>query len=70
MSVLEAGGSEPSPGGQRRHSVSMLLVLVVGGVVGGERRSVHAGVVKSTVAFISADSLHHEMATHRSLGHV
>lgn len=48
----------------------VVVVLVVGGVVGGQWRTVDAGVVESTVALITAVSFHHEMATHRPFGHV
>lgn len=48
----------------------VLVMLVVSGVVGGQWWSVYAGVIESTVALISAASLHHEVATHRPLGHV
>lgn len=45
-------------------------VLVVGGVVGGQRGPVHAGMVESAVALVAAVALHHEMAAHGPLGHV
>lgn len=60
-------------GGQWCHLVSMLrvlVVLVVSRVVGGQWWPVYARVIKRTVTLISAASLHHEVATHRPLGHV
>lgn len=48
----------------------VLVVLVVSGVVGGQRGSVYPGVVEGTVALVPAASLHHEVTTHRPLGHV
>lgn len=50
--------------------LQVLVVLVVSGVVGGQRWSVHTGVVESTVALVPAASLHHEVTTHGPLGHV
>lgn len=58
---------------QQCHLVSVLwvlIVLVVSGVVGGQWWSIHTRVVESTVALIPAASLHHEVTTHRPLGHV
>lgn len=48
----------------------VLVVLVVGRMVRGQWRSVYPRVVKGTVAFVPAASLHHEVTTHRPLGHV
>lgn len=48
----------------------VLVVLVVGGVVGGQWRPVYTGVIESTVALVPAASLHHEVSAHRPLGHV
>lgn len=49
---------------------SVLAVLLVCRVVWGQRRSVDAGMVKSTVVLIPAAALHHEVATQRPFGHV
>lgn len=48
----------------------VLVVLVVSGVVGGQWWSVYPRVVEGTVALVPAASLHHEVTTHRPLGHV
>ena len=48
----------------------VLVVLVVGGVVWGQWGSVDTRVVESTVALVPAAALHHEVTTHRPLGHV
>lgn len=55
---------------QQCYLVSMLWVLIVRRVVGGQWWTVYARMVESTVALIPAASLHHEVTTHRPLGHV
>lgn len=48
----------------------VLVVLVVGWVVGWQRWSIYARMVESAVVLVPAASLHHEVTTHGSLGHV
>lgn len=62
--TLTTGLTHPVGSGQL---VSVLLVLVVSLVAGGQRWSVNTRVVESTVTLISAASLHHEVTTHRPL---
>ncbi len=65
--------SQSFPGWKQRHLVSMLrvlVVLVVSRVVGGQWGSVYPRVVEGTVALVPAASFHHEVTTHRPLGHV
>lgn len=50
--------------------LGVLVVLVVGRVVGGQRGPVDPGVVERTVTLVPTASLHHEVTTHRPLGHV